>query len=521
MNSQLSSRIPTWMRIFCFLLVFSRFAFAASFEFINDFEAYDQGNWEGASYRNIMIDDLDTVTIFFQQALPHPQFNQNFQILFRRFDKLGHPVSVPTFVSDSSLYQTRGNMHVGCNRKGKWVNCAQVRYNCTNWPFCPEEIRAWVSGEGGNSVMADMAIGSELSFPWRNLNPVSALDSNGNFVVAWWRSATSDSLADVWCQLFDVHGLPRSSLIQVTDNILPDGSMLDDSRAPRVDMTPDGDFVIVWQVRCDGPSCQPSEWDPFVMMRLFDANGNPKTEEVCVSDFRQDWPIPCYYPDVAIADNGNFAVAWTRLLEPCASENRVLICLKRFFADGTAMGPEQVIDSIHCSTGNTPTVSLSSDSAFNLLLAWENNNAPTYTVYANLMAQRINQSGQLVGTRYRINDISNNMPMHASHATLNNNGLAGFYWSDLDSGHISPTRDLIQLMDYEQIGYYVPGDADNNSRITISDPVYLVNYIFTGGPAPASNCLGDSDGNLIINISDAVILINYIFASGSIPGGCL
>ncbi len=64
------------------------------------------------------------------------------------------------------------------------------------------------------------------------------------------------------------------------------------------------------------------------------------------------------------------------------------------------------------------------------------------------------------------------------------------------------------------------GDADNNGIITISDAVFLINYIFAGGPAPAQLCLGDADGNAIITISDAVFLINYIFAGGPAPSGC-
>lgn len=61
------------------------------------------------------------------------------------------------------------------------------------------------------------------------------------------------------------------------------------------------------------------------------------------------------------------------------------------------------------------------------------------------------------------------------------------------------------------------GDADNNGLFTISDAVYLISYIFAGGPAPAQLCLGDADGNGLITISDAVYLISYIFAGGPAP----
>ncbi len=64
---------------------------------------------------------------------------------------------------------------------------------------------------------------------------------------------------------------------------------------------------------------------------------------------------------------------------------------------------------------------------------------------------------------------------------------------------------------------YVCGDADNNDIVTISDAVYLISYIFGGGPAPDPLDAGDVDCNTIVTISDAVYLINYIFGGGAVP----
>jgi CubicO group peptidase (beta-lactamase class C family) len=61
------------------------------------------------------------------------------------------------------------------------------------------------------------------------------------------------------------------------------------------------------------------------------------------------------------------------------------------------------------------------------------------------------------------------------------------------------------------------GDADGSGIISISDVVYLINFIFGGGPAPNPINAGDADCNGIVNISDAVYLINYIFAGGPAP----
>ncbi len=64
---------------------------------------------------------------------------------------------------------------------------------------------------------------------------------------------------------------------------------------------------------------------------------------------------------------------------------------------------------------------------------------------------------------------------------------------------------------------FISGDADNGGVITISDAVYLINYIFSGGPAPCPPRNGDADCSGAVTISDAVYLINYIFAGGPAP----
>jgi hypothetical protein len=64
---------------------------------------------------------------------------------------------------------------------------------------------------------------------------------------------------------------------------------------------------------------------------------------------------------------------------------------------------------------------------------------------------------------------------------------------------------------------YVCGDANNDGGVDISDAVFLIQYIFAGGPAPNPLCLGDANGDGAVDISDCVYLIQYIFAGGSAP----
>ncbi|MCX6831230.1 MAG: DUF6055 domain-containing protein [candidate division Zixibacteria bacterium] len=63
-----------------------------------------------------------------------------------------------------------------------------------------------------------------------------------------------------------------------------------------------------------------------------------------------------------------------------------------------------------------------------------------------------------------------------------------------------------------------PGDADNSGAIDISDVVYLIAFIFSGGPAPVPvAAAGDADCSGTVDISDAVFLIAYIFSGGPQP----
>jgi hypothetical protein len=61
------------------------------------------------------------------------------------------------------------------------------------------------------------------------------------------------------------------------------------------------------------------------------------------------------------------------------------------------------------------------------------------------------------------------------------------------------------------------GDANGDGSVNISDAVYLIAYIFSGGPAPSPLLAGDANCDSAVNISDAVYLIAYIFAGGPAP----
>jgi hypothetical protein len=62
------------------------------------------------------------------------------------------------------------------------------------------------------------------------------------------------------------------------------------------------------------------------------------------------------------------------------------------------------------------------------------------------------------------------------------------------------------------------GDANRDHEVTISDVVYIINYLFKSGPAPDPMQAGDVNCDDTVDIIDAVYIVNYLFKGGPSPG---
>jgi hypothetical protein len=88
--------------------------------------------------------------------------------------------------------------------------------------------------------------------------------------------------------------------------------------------------------------------------------------------------------------------------------------------------------------------------------------------------------------------------------------------SDVDDGFPLDVSDSVFTVKF------IRGDANLDCKVTVSDVVYLINYLFKGGPPP--KCLpepyttcGDTNSDGKVSISDIVYLINYLFKGGPAP----
>lgn len=68
---------------------------------------------------------------------------------------------------------------------------------------------------------------------------------------------------------------------------------------------------------------------------------------------------------------------------------------------------------------------------------------------------------------------------------------------------------------------YMCGDANGDEAVNVGDAVFLINYVFKGGPPPNPMIAGDANCDIEVNIGDAVYIINYSFKGGPAPcAGC-
>ena len=64
---------------------------------------------------------------------------------------------------------------------------------------------------------------------------------------------------------------------------------------------------------------------------------------------------------------------------------------------------------------------------------------------------------------------------------------------------------------------HVSGDANGDRATTMSDLVFLINYVFYHGPQPYPSASGDPNENCVTDLGDVVYLIDYLFHGGPAP----
>jgi hypothetical protein len=243
-------------------------------------------------------------------------------------------------------------------------------------------------------------------------SPSVAMDTVGNFVVAWHSDAQDGSNEGIYAQRFDAAGVRRGSEFQVNTHTT------DRQRLPTVAMDGSGDFVVAWQSNGrDGSSYG-------VAARRYAASGTPRGAEFVVNTFTTGSQGT---PSVAMSLVGDFVVAWQSAGQDGSSNG---VYAQRYNASGVAQGAEFRANSFLANSQEGASVAM--DASGDFLIAWHSG-AQDGSGYG-IFAQRYNAAGAPQGGEFRINSFTTNGQAAASVAAEPEGDLVVTWLSDLQDG---------------------------------------------------------------------------------------
>jgi len=73
------------------------------------------------------------------------------------------------------------------------------------------------------------------------------------------------------------------------------------------------------------------------------------------------------------------------------------------------------------------------------------------------------------------------------------------------------------LRRFETLPLYRRGDTNADGQVNLSDAVFLLAWLFTGGEEPSCIQTGDANDDDVVDISDALGILNYLFSGTQAP----
>jgi len=87
-----------------------------------------------------------------------------------------------------------------------------------------------------------------------------------------------------------------------------------------------------------------------------------------------------------------------------------------------------------------------------------------------------------------------------------------------DSAGFACTKDSSEISVYDRRLFASRGDANGDGEIDLGDVLYIVSYLYKGGPAPFPLEVGDADCDGDIDLGDLLYLVSYLYKGGPAPG---
>jgi hypothetical protein len=215
--------------------------------------------------------------------------------------------------------------------------------------------------------------------------PVVAMDSVGNFVIAWQSYGQDGSEYGIYAQRYNSSGVAQGSEFQVNTYT---GGQQD---YPSIAMDSDGDFVITWQ------SAEQDGYGYGIYAQRYSSSGVAQGSEFQVNTSNSSQS----YPAVAMDSSGDFVICWMSFEQDGQYGG---IYAQRYNSSGVAQGSEFQVNTYTDNFQDNPSIAMDNDGDFVITWQSEGQDGDGYGVFA----QRYNSSGVAQGGEFQVNTTTAN-----------------------------------------------------------------------------------------------------------------
>ena len=263
-------------------------------------------------------------------------------IFARRYNNAGNAAGEPFKVS-SFNFGIQNNPAVAMDKAGNFVVVWSSAYQ--------DGDGRGIFGQRYNS--AGTKLGEEFQVNAiadnHQLYPVAAMDSEGNFVVAWLTQGPANT--DVYARRFSKNGSPLGGDLKITNGAV------NSPLHPAVAMDGQGAFVVAWDSPASGST---PGTDVFARRYL---GNNPAQAAFKVNSFDAGSQ---HFPCVEAAPDGSFVVLWTSDQQDGDDAG---ISGRRFGNDGLPSEEEFLVNTFAAANQRFPAAAVLEDGSF--VVVWE------------------------------------------------------------------------------------------------------------------------------------------------------
>ncbi|MGD2093495.1 MAG: dockerin type I domain-containing protein [Phycisphaerales bacterium] len=325
--------------------------------------------------------------------------------------------------------------------------------------------------------------------------PSVAVDSGGNFVVAW--QGPGEDEEDIFARRFDSGGRSLGDEFRVNSNTI------DRQLCPDVAMDGDGNFVIVWE-----SMGIIEEGEKAICGQLYDSNGLEIGEEFVVNKESYD----CRNPDVAMGSNGDFVVVWLQ------NRTSKLVMSRLYHCDGAAKTEPFEVSTVKISSLTGPSVAANFEGRF--VVSWDGN--PNSAGEDDVHVRLYDSDGIALGEQFVVNTTIEG-PQQNPRVAMDERGRFVVVWDCEIDPDINELEIFAQRFDSSggaiggefQVNTYMADDQKQPAVAMGNNGEYIVAWQSKGQDgskwgifADAGQIVGSADfnGDGLINFIDYCIL---------------